>query len=182
MPTLASGPRPPLPVAGCSSAAVPVLVKLLANRPTDYEQWTEDKNRLAERRTMIDARAHAAFGLGFWAEKPGGDRVLVEAVKHRGVHPDRMLAGFDGVVAASALGRLHAAETAGTAKSCSGDPGDGRVFPLGQVCCAARPTLQIVGRRTQAAVISDMRTCWRDCARPGRDGRRRGLGSPQCGD
>ena len=43
--------------------------ELLADRPADYEQWTEDKNRLAERRTMIEARARWAFALGLTGTK-----------------------------------------------------------------------------------------------------------------
>ena len=143
-------------------AAVPVLVKLLANRPTDYEQWTEDKNRLAERRTMIDARAHAAFGLGLLGVKsPAVTGVLVEAVKHRGVHPDRMLAGFDGVVAASALGRLHAAETAGALREVlfQGTPAMAEFSRSAKRAAQPAQHFKSLDARTQAAVISDMRTC-----------------------
>jgi HEAT repeat protein len=95
-------------------AAVPLLVKLLADRPADYEQWTEDKNRLAERQAMIEARARWAFALGLTGTKdPAAAQTLLDAVKHRAVHQERMLVGFDGAMAASALGRLQAAEAVG---------------------------------------------------------------------
>jgi HEAT repeat protein len=95
-------------------AAVPVLVKLLSDRPADYEQWTEDKKRLSERRTIMEARAHYAFALGLLGVKsPAVIQSLVDAVKHRAVLQDWMLAGCDGAMAASTLGKLHAAEAVG---------------------------------------------------------------------
>ena len=96
-------------------AAVPVLVSLLADRPIDLDQWTEDEARLSERRAVIEARSRYAFALGIMGvNKSDVIDVLVDTVRHRAVHRDVMLVGVDGAMAASALGKLRAAEAVGT--------------------------------------------------------------------
>jgi len=93
-------------------AAVPIVVELLANRPEDLDQWTDEQDRLQEKRTIIEARARYAFALGLLgAKSPAVTEMLVDAVKHRAVHRERMLVGLDGAMAAQALGRLRAAES-----------------------------------------------------------------------
>jgi len=140
-------------------AAVPVLVKLLTDRPADYEQWTEDKNRLAERRTIMEARAHYAFALGLLGVKtPAVTRTLIEAMKHRAVYQDWMLAGCDGATAASALGKLHAAEAVG-------DLRDILVHESPAMAAFIRSTssdktatpFKSLDLRTRASIISDFR-------------------------
>ncbi len=76
-----------------------------------------------------------AFALGLMGVKsPAVTQVLLDAVKHRAVHPEMMLAGFDGVMAAAALGRLRTAETVGPCGTFlfHGTPGAGGVRPAGQ--------------------------------------------------
>lgn len=95
-------------------AAIPVVVELLAGRPADLDQWTDDGERLRQKRTIIEARARYAMALGLLGvKKPAVIGVLVDAVKHRAVHRDLMLLGVDGAMAARALGRLRAAESVG---------------------------------------------------------------------
>ncbi|MBM4091651.1 MAG: hypothetical protein FJ276_19820 [Planctomycetes bacterium] len=95
-------------------AAVPMVVKLLADRPDDLDRWTEDESRQQEKRTIIEARARYAFALGLLgAKSPAVTDVLVDAVKHRALHRDLMLVGLDGAMAAWALGRLRAADSVG---------------------------------------------------------------------
>ena len=91
-------------------AAVPTLVKLLGDRPAD-DSWTDDKDRLAARRAAIQARARYSFALGLVGVKsPAVVDVLVQTMKRRATHPEIMLSGLDGVMAAAALGKLRAAE------------------------------------------------------------------------
>ncbi len=140
-------------------AAVPVLAKLLADRPADYEQWTEDKNRLSERQAIMEARHHYAFALGLLGVKtPAVTQTLVEAMKHRAVLQDWMLAGCDGAMAASSLGKLHAAEAVG-------DLRDVLVHESPAMAAFVRSTsggktatpFKSLDLRTRASIISDFR-------------------------
>jgi HEAT repeat protein len=93
-------------------AAVPAVVRLLPDRPEDLDRWTEDRDRLREKQSIIEARARCAFALGLLgAKRPEVIEVLVDAVKHRAMHRDLFLVGLDGAMAAQALGKLQAAES-----------------------------------------------------------------------
>jgi len=95
-------------------AAVPMIVRLLADRPEDLDQWSEDETRQHERRAIIEARTRYAFALGLLGvRRPSVIEVLVDAVEHRAVHRDLWLTGMDGAMAARALGELRAAESMG---------------------------------------------------------------------
>jgi len=141
-------------------AAIPVLVKLLGDRPADYGQWTEDKKLLAERQTIIEARARYAFGLGLLGVKtPAVTQILVDAVRHRAVHSEMMLAGFDGTMAASALGKLHAAESVAGLRHVlfHETPALAAFVRPSKAAAKTDHPFQSMDARTKAAVISDFR-------------------------
>jgi HEAT repeat protein len=141
-------------------AAVPILVKLLSDRPADHDQWTENKRLLAERRTIIDARAHYAFGLGLMGVKsPAVIQVLVDAMKHRAVHSETMLAGFDGTMAAKALGELRATEAVGDMRHIlfQETPALAALIRPSKAAAKSDPPFQSLDLRTKNAVISDFR-------------------------
>ena len=161
-------------------AALPLLVKLLADRPADYDQWTEDKERLSQRRTIINARARLAFALGLMGVKnPAVTQVLVDTVRHRAVHPEMKLAGFDGVVAAAALGRLRTAETVGDLRDMlfHGTPALAEFSRQAKSSAQSAERFKSLDARTGVAHIgrADVVRC---LARPGRNRQRRGLGGP----
>jgi HEAT repeat protein len=141
-------------------AAIPILVKLLGDRPADYEQWTEDKKLLAERQTIIEARAHYAFGLGLMGVKsPAVTQVLVDAVQHRAPHSEMMLAGFDGAMAASALGKLRAAEAVGALRHVlfHETPALAAFVRPAKPAAKSEHPFQSLDSRTKTAVVSDFR-------------------------
>jgi HEAT repeat protein len=141
-------------------AAAPTFVKLLTDRPADDDQWTEDKKVAAERQAAIEARAHYAFALGLLGVKsPAVTRVLVDAMKHRAVAPDMMLAGFDGAMAASALGKLRAAEAVGDMRNVlfHETPALAKFFRLPKPAPNSEHPFKLLDLRTRAAIVSDFR-------------------------
>jgi HEAT repeat protein len=141
-------------------AAVPTLVKLLTDRPADDDRGTEDKKLAAERQTVIEARAHYAFALGLLGVKnPAATRVLVDAMKHRAAVPDMMLAGFDGAMAASALGKLRAAEAVGDMRSVlfHETPALAKFMRPTKPVAESAHAFMSLDLRTRAAIISDFR-------------------------
>ena len=141
-------------------AAVPILVKLLGDRPADAGQWTEDKKLLAQRRTIIEARARYACGLGLMGvNSPAVTQVLVDAVQHRTMHAEMLLAGFDSVMAASALGNLRAAEAVGALRHVLFQETPALATPLRPAKSPAKSEhpIQSMDPRTRAEFVSDMR-------------------------
>ena len=141
-------------------AAAPVLVKLLAGRPADYEQWTDDAKRLSQRRTIIEDRAHYAFALGLMGGRsPAVIQTLVDAMKHRAMHSDLMLAGSDGAMAASALGRLCAAEAAGALRDVLVHDTPALAAFIRQTKAAGNTEhpFKSLDLRTRTAIVSDFR-------------------------
>jgi HEAT repeat protein len=141
-------------------AAAPVLVKLLSDRPADYEQWTEDKKRLSERRTIMEARAHYAFALGLLGVKsPAVVQVLVDAVKHRAAHSDMMLAGCDGAMAVAALGKLHVAAATGALRNVlvHETPALAAFVRRPKTAETAANPFKSLDLRTRASIVSDFR-------------------------
>jgi len=142
-------------------AAIPVLVKLLGDRPADADRWTEDKPLLAQRQTIIETRARYAFALGLMGRKsPAVTKVLVDAVKHRTPHAEMMLSGFDGVTAASALGTLRAAGAVADLRHVlfHETPAVTTFIQPAKAAEKSENPFLSLDKRTQAAIVSDMRT------------------------